>query len=340
LPPTGDDRDVFARIGVLFVAAGVAMLFRTRPVRFGLGIATVLAGGLVAFQLRGTLVLARTAYGVSRVVAERGRHLLVHGTTIHGGQEPGPGGRPLPLAYHGPESPLGTLLARPGPAGAASDADFAGAPATTAPATALRQRQDRSPRRVAVVGLGAGALAHYARPGDEMRFYELDPAVAALARDPSCFAFLATCRGAVDVTMGDGRLSLAREPDARFDLIVLDAFTSDAVPVHLVTVEALALYMRKLAPGGLVVFNTSNRHVDLPAVVGALARALALPSRSTPPPARDPDAATHGTWVAIARLPGDLDRWLAADPRWRPTAGGAVRPWTDDHASLADVLRF
>jgi spermidine synthase len=197
---------------------------------------------------------------------------------------------------------------------------------------------------VGVIGLGAGALAASVGPGQALRFYELDPEVAAIGRDPAWFTFLATSGGSIDVVPGDGRLSLAREPDGRFDLIVADAFSSDAVPVHLLTREAIELYMKKLAPSGALVFNTSNRHVDLEAIVVAAARALRLAVRVCAPP-RDA-AAVHGTWAAVARDPAGLAPWLERAGEWTDPparAGAAVAAdavWTDDHASLLAYIRW
>jgi spermidine synthase len=129
-----------------------------------------------------------------------------------------------------------------------------------------------------VVGLGAGALAAYAAPGERWTFFEIDPAVIAIARDPRLFTYLADAlrRGAVRVVAGDARVSLAAVADGSFDLLVLDAFSSDSIPAHLLTREALALYLRKLAPRGVMAFHISNRTLDLEPVVAAAADALGL----------------------------------------------------------------
>ena len=127
-----------------------------------------------------------------------------------------------------------------------------------------------------IIGLGAGCLAAYARPGDHFTFYELDPDMVRIAQDPSCFTFLSGCRGTVEVVIGDGLVMLGGAPDGGYDLIFMDAFDSDCTPEHLYSRDALALYRRKLAGDGLLVFNISNIHVDLGAIIGAAAADMGL----------------------------------------------------------------
>lgn len=148
-----------------------------------------------------------------------------------------------------------------------------------------------------MVGLGAGSLACYAQPGDTWRFFEIDPAVVRMAQDPAWFTFLHVCAPAAPIVQGDARLTIAAEPKSSFDVLVLDAFSSDAIPVHLLTREALRLYWQKIRPGGVLLVHISNRYMELESVVGATASAGGFPqrrwaifparpvgNRATPPP--------------------------------------------------------
>lgn len=313
LPRMGEARDIIARTAVLFVAAGVAVIFRRRPIRYGLGMAVVLAGGFWAFQWQTTELLARSAYGVSRVVHDKAARQMVlfHGTTIHGAQ--GDASSRAPGYYFRPEGPLGRML-------------------TT--------RAGKQPgRSFAVVGLGAGSLAWYVQPSQRMRFYEIDPVVVEIARQPRWFTYLSDAKGSVDVTLGDGRLALAAEADGLYDVIILDAFSSDSAPTHLLTREAFQIYLRKLKPDGLLVFNTSNRHIDLSSVVVAAARSLGLQVRVTLPPAAGKPA-EFGTWAVMARRTADYTEWLQGDNRWVTPKGSELTTWTDDRTGILPVLRW
>ena len=190
---------------------------------------------------------------------------------------------------------------------------------------------------VAIVGLGSGTLACYGHPGEHWRFYEIDPAVERIARNDRFFTYLANCPA--DVVLGDARLSLAREPDHRFGVIVLDAFTSDAIPIHLLTREALALDLEKLAPDGLLLIHISNRYFDL---TGPLARAAA--SLGVTAVHRDDDdevekgdwkSASH--WVVFARTPEALG-FLQGNPQWQPLPPSPGRPWSDDFSNVIEAL--
>lgn len=320
LPRTGEARDIVARTAILFVGAGVAVIFRHRPLRYGLGMGAVLLGGFWTFQWESTELLARSAYGVSRVVHDRGgkQTLLFHGTTIHGAQGDGGAQSRAPRLYFRPDGPLGRLM-------------------SSEPA--------RQPgRSFAVVGLGAGSLAWYVHPSQRMRFYEIDPVVADIARQTRWFTYLEGAKGEVNVVLGDGRLALAAEAEGQFDVIILDAFSSDSAPTHLLTAEAFDIYLRTLKPHGLLVFNTSNRHIDLAAVVVAVARSRGLEVRVTlPPKAGTPDrqsAAEFGTWAVVSRDGGDAGAWLRGDDRWVAPRTFPVAAWTDDRTGILPVLRW
>jgi hypothetical protein len=261
-------------------------------------------------------LVARNFYGTVKLRESRSgfagpRLELIHGSIIHGVQLLGDDRRRTGTAYYGAETGIGI---------------------------ALREWKRDRPRRIGVVGLGVGTLAVYAKPDDRIRFYEVNPLVAEIARRD--FSFLADCRAPLDLLVGDARLVLEREPDQRFDVLVVDAFSSDSVPTHLLTIEAFGLYFRHLAPDGVLALHVSNRYLDLAALVGAAAGAAGRNWMWVRTAARPRDAVFAADWafVTSARdflaLPGLRER--AAEP---PAAWTRVRPWTDSSSSLASILR-
>jgi hypothetical protein len=196
-------------------------------------------------------------------------------------------------------------------------------------------------RRVAFVGLGSGSGSAYASRGDRWTYYEIDPGIERIARDTSLFTYLADSRADLRVVIGDARLRMAEAPPASYDLIALDAFTSDAVPTHLLTREALGMYLEKLAPGGLITYHVSNRYLDLETVVAALARDRGLIAYIGSGPLRRPlRYDQYSTWVVLARRPEDVAR-LAGHPRWKPLAAkGGAPVWTDDYSSVLSVMSW
>ncbi len=232
-------------------AALVCYTFKERPVRFALGIgAVLLAGGTYTSNFGKVLYQHRDYFGVLRVtLAVSGDyHRLIHGHTLHGQQSLDPARRHEPLTYYNHSGPIGQVFDE-------SRTRLAGA-------------------NIAVIGLGAGTLACYAEPGQRWTFYEIDPAVERVARRPDYFTFLEDCRASsLEVILGDARLRLRDAPEHGYALIVLDAFSSDAIPSHLLTREARELYQRKLATGGMIAFHISNSFLDL-APVAALLRAM------------------------------------------------------------------
>jgi spermidine synthase len=199
-------------------------------------------------------------------------------------------------------------------------------------------------KNIGAVGLGVGSLAALAQPGQVWTYFEIDPIVDQFAHDERYFTFLRDSPATPRVVLGDARLTLAREADARFDLLFLDAYSSDAIPVHLVTREALALDLRKLAPGGVLAFHISNLHLDLEPVFANLARdaQLACLTRDdTDVPAElRAQGKAPSVWLVMARRADDLAP-LARDPRWRPGRTDArLAVWTDDYSSLLSVFRW
>ena len=310
----------------------VCYLFLYRPVRYALGIAAMLLASQLFPSVQGRVLhVERSFFGVHRVAVDpSGKYMqLVHGSTVHGKQRlaKSPAGGPALIPALEPAEPL-NYYHRHGPAG-----DLFTLP---------RVRQYRLP--VAVVGLGTGSLAAYIEPGQSLDYYEIDPAVKRIAEDGRYFGFLRECRGHYRIILGDARLKIRTAEDRQYGLIVVDAFSSDAVPLHLITREALAMYVRKLADGGCVAFHVSNRYLDLPPVLANLARDLELACLVRADLGYGEGDLVEGQdpsiWVALARRETDL----AALPRPRvgvspgrtwtqvTPAQGAV--WTDERTNL------
>jgi spermidine synthase len=193
---------------------------------------------------------------------------------------------------------------------------------------------------VGIIGLGAGAMACLGAPDEHWTFFEIDPAIIATARDPRYFHYLSACPIA-DVVLGDGRLEVAKAPPASYRVLVVDAFGSDAIPVHLLTREAMDLYFDRLKPGGVLLVHFSNRNIDLLPVLAALAADRGLAARwQFYRPATDALGQSPSQWAIFARQEKDLGA-LASDARWQnmpPVAGQRV--WTDDYANIVSVIRW
>jgi SAM-dependent methyltransferase len=311
----------FVLIVIAGLAGGICYSFRFRPWRFSLGVGILIfAGAMFINQPDRLLLQERNFFGVSKVAEDAAGtyHTLTHGFTTHGAQSLDPSRRREPLTYYHRGGPLGQVFAA-----------FSGP----------RAKQD-----VAVVGLGTGTIACYAQAGQHFTFYEIDPVMERIARDPRYFTYLADCPAQVKVILGDARLSLRSAPESFYDMIILDAFSSDAIPIHLVTREAIGLYLAKLKPGGILVFHTSNRYLDLNPVLGNLARDAGFISLSgSGLKLSDEDLKkkkSPSTWVVMARNLADL-RDLARDQRWHLLP---VRPgdtlWTDDFSNIWSVFNW
>jgi SAM-dependent methyltransferase len=204
---------------------------------------------------------------------------------------------------------------------------------------AMAAAQARGPVKVGVIGLGTGTLAAYGRRGDEFRFYEINPQVVDVAR--RLFGYLSDTEARVEVVLGDARLNLEREPPRGFDLLAVDAFSSDSIPVHLITREALGLYLRHMKPGGVIAFHVSNRFLELPPVVGRLAGERGLQAVLVSDEGKDGDEDhTRTDWVLIARDPAPLAaKEIAATGAGPPEERPHWRPWTDDYSNLVQILK-
>ncbi len=256
---------------------------------------------------------ARSFFGVLRVRETAERRVLLHGTTVHGSQSLKPELRSVPGSYYHPAGPLGSVM-----------------------------RAQRSGARIALVGLGTGALAALGKPGQEIDIFEIDPLVERFAR--KWFTYLSDSPAHVQVEIADGRLGLARRAPAHYDLVVADAFSSDSVPAHLLTREAMALTLDRTRPGGCAVFHISNRSLDLSRIFRAWSQATGRPvaiARWEPPAAARAQGAAATVAVALAPDAATIER-LLDEPSglWQPLpVTGPASLWSDDHSDLLSVLR-
>jgi len=298
----------------------LCFLASDRPARFALSLcALFLVSAWAEPQLAGNVALTeRSFFAVHRVLlTDHGRfRRLLHGTTVHGMQDTQNPDRPL--TYYHPTGPLGQVFA------------------------ALAAR-GQAPR-VAAVGLGVGSITAYGQPGQRVTFFEIDPAGRHIARDARLFTFLSKSRGDVDIVLGDARLTLARQPDGAFGLIVLDAFSSDAIPTHLLTREAMAGYVAKLAPGGILVYHISNRYLALEPVVAGAASGLGLEAwiqENEPSAEERAQGKATSTWMIVAREAKDVAELVTPPSRWRSSkAVSGTRAWTDDFSNVLGAFRF
>ncbi len=303
------------------VLAVLAFCLRNRAPLFCLASAILIAGSAALPDPIDIVGRWRGFYGVLREARVHESRLggevrkLTHGSTLHGAEAVSPAFRCQPLLYYAHETPIGQVMD-----------------------TAARLKPSLT---VGVVGLGAGTLAAYSRPADNFTFFEIDPLVVRIASDPALFSYLSSCaKGPVTQTIGDARLTLQREGDGTFDVLVIDAFSSDSVPTHLLTVEAARLYLSKLNPAGVVVFHLSNRNLDLvgPAQAMALqAGGYARLQRHRQDPKLPPLWESTESAVIMTRTMAGMAPF-ADDPRWQRPNPGGVAAWTDDRADLMGAL--
>jgi SAM-dependent methyltransferase len=313
-------------IAALAFLVPVALLLRRtawrpkRPLILGTAVATaaMVLGAWLLGQYRegdeGVRVTTRNFYGVLKTrdsgegpFAER---ILTHGTIVHGRQFLAPERRAWPTSYYGRDSGVGLAIAQQG---------------------------KRGPVRVGVVGLGAGTLASYGRAGDAYRFYDINPRVVELARTE--FSFLGDSKARVDTVLGDARLSLEREPGQNFDVLALDAFSSDSIPVHLLTSEAFAVYLRHLRPDGILAVHVSNRYIDLVPVLEQAARHHSLEARLVESD-DDEDAGTYrADWVLLSPSAKAFAEPPLADSAHELDPKTEVSLWTDDYSNVFRLLK-
>jgi hypothetical protein len=318
--------DILHRIIVLPPLAVAALLMlANRELPFRL-LAHAAVGGLTLLLLPSALsrgTAERSFFGIHRVLLEGDGsvRVLMHGTTIHGAERiRDKSGNlvayPVPSTYFYPRSPLARGVA----AARQVNVKLAGGLV------------------VGIVGLGAGSMSCHSRPDETWRFYEIDPVVVRIAHDVRQFTFLSRCRPSTDIVLGDARLSLAREPAGRFDYLIIDAFSSDAIPVHLLTREAIALFLHKLAPDGILALHISNRHLDLPCV--AAATALSVPGTFVAlvidrPEFEDDGAPSDVIFVTrSARAIAPILAWSDS----KQVTEAEIAPWTDDYSNVPSAI--
>ena len=307
------------RLALVFGLPGMlAFSFSRRPLAYALVLSALLViGQVVDSNRQATAYAERSFFGINRVLLSPEYTKLVHGTIVHGQQSTDPARRTEPLSYYHRTGPLGQIFERWSPSG--------------------------SGQRVAVVGLGVGSVACYAQPQQEWTYYEIDPVVEQIARDERFFSYLRDCTPDAPVVLGDARLMLADAPNAGYDMIILDAYSSDAIPTHLITREALALYKSKLAPGGLLLFHISNRYLELAPVLSTLAadaQMVALEQFNQATAEEQAQGKSPSQWVVLAHEADDL-ALLSGDTRWKQL--GPASPellWTDDFLSILSVFHW
>jgi hypothetical protein len=270
----------------------------------------------------GRVETVRSFFGVHKiVVTPHGQyHVLMHGTTIHGAEKlqnddgTPVTGRPEPITYYHKDGGIGQAI------------------------TAIRERKG-APLRVAVIGLGSGTLTCASEPGESWKFFEIDQSMVDTARDPKYFTYIKNCQPDLKPVIGDARLTFAREPDGIYDLIIVDAYSSDAIPIHLATKEAMAIYKQKLAPQGAVVMHVSNRHLELSSVVVGIAEANDLQSWVySEDSGRDNEYIFATSVVVCAREEADVGK-LASSDEWALTeADEKQRVWTDDYSNVLGAV--
>jgi hypothetical protein len=305
-----------ARLMLILAATLCCLLLLKRPLRFGLGVAAMLAVGLYFWsEPRQILHVERSFFGVTRVeLSGYGAFVdLYHGTTMHGMQLTDPKNKLKPVSYYFPSGPIGGILTH----------------------------MDRPAKgNYAVVGLGSGSLAAYGRKGEKWTYYEIDPVVEKVARNTRYFTFLSGSKADVRVVLGDARISL-KNASEKYDLLMLDAYSSDAVPIHLLTKEALDVYLSRLKPGGMIAFHVSNKHLDLEPVVHELCRAAGLKSMVFEDSLIQPEERKYrkakSDWI-LAYRPGKNVANILSHGNWVPTRGNPqVGLWTDDFSSIWKV---
>jgi spermidine synthase len=286
-----------------FLALAVGWWFAHLPKAMAVALVVFFVVGAIG-ETRGVLERSRTFFGSYTVTSENGMHQLVHGTTVHGTQFRDRARRDIPTTYYSSTGPLGDVF------------------------TSEREN-------VAVVGLGTGTVAAYGRQGQTLTFFEIDPEIVRIARDPGLFSYIEDSDATVKTVVGDGRLGLAEAAPGSFDMILLDAFSSDSIPVHLLTEEALRTYIDRLTPDGLLVVHISNRMFQLEPVLASAADRLGL-SAAVGRGAAGKEGSSASTWVALGSDTA-VDQ-LRARPDWDALGTRQVR-WTDDYSSILSVLK-
>ncbi len=311
---TNIDADVSVPALAHTVFLAVAYKFRQRPFRFALTVTILMIAYAITLPqyIEGAdrIFVARDFFGVKKVLQKGDFRSLLHGDTTHGVENTT---RPaLPTSYYHPAGTMGQIMNSMG----------------------------RPLNRVGVLGLGTGTMAGYVSQDRHITFFDIDPQVEQIAR--SYFSYLTHCGQSCSVIIGDGRLELHRMPDNSFDLLMLDAFSSDAVPAHLISREALQMYLGKIAPDGVLLFHVSNRYLNVDKLVEQLVLDAGLIAfqRIDQPGDLIKEGKTSTNHIIVARRLEDLGHIAAMDGWRRVTEAPGIRVWTDDYSSLLDLVRW
>lgn len=314
-----DNAGVYAlAIFVLALSAAIAAL---RSESLHLFMLSLIGGLFFAMQSTSAVLEAeRSFFGVVKafVSGDGNYHIMAHGTTRHGAMRiPVAGPRPVPVAYYHPSGGIAVSL------------------------FAAQEKIAGRPLQIGVVGLGTGSLLCHRKPNEEWTIFEIDQAVVDVASNPSLFRFVSDCGHDDPIIIGDARLTLAKEPDGKFDYLLIDAFSSDSIPIHLLTVEALELYRSKLKPDGILAFHISNRYMELRSVIAAIASRVGMEGRAgrfDPPAETKPGELINPTEVAVlANSEAALGK-IRGDPRWQPLDERGTTAWTDDYSNLLTAI--
>ncbi|MCU0711897.1 MAG: fused MFS/spermidine synthase [Pirellula sp.] len=291
--------------------------------KFALGAAALILVGALDSGVNGrTLFLERNFYGVLKVTYDptRNANLIIHGNTLHSIQSRDPADALFPTGYFYSDGPMSTVF------------DHAVA---------------RNYGQIAVAGLGAGGVACFAHAGQHWTFYEIDPAMKRVAEDPEYFTFLKECYpegGATyEVKLGDARMELAMEPSEKFDLIVLNAFSSSSPPLHLLTEEAVGVYLSKLKPDGILAFNASNRHLELEPALAAIAKSKGLAFRNAKDVIKSVEEKKRGKMnssIVLMARSEDLLAPFSSDSQWSGMPDKLPRVWTDQYTDILGSMKW
>ena len=310
---TEDLKTTLSFDAVLVLAAYLA---HKRRIRFALSMAVLIAGYRLAlpgflddYQV---LRIERDFFGIKKVVYDLDSNMrkLLHGDTLHGLESMDPTLSGQPLSYYHETGPVGDIM---------------------------KLIAHRPMQHIAVVGLGTGSMAGWARPNRHITFFDIDPQVYEIAQH--FFTYLRRCGNNCDVIFGDGRLSIQRQPDAEFDLLMLDAFNSDSIPAHLVSREAVQIYLQKLKPDGLILFHVSNRYMDVESLAAAVSLDAGLEGLVRYDDDEEPTGKTSSDYVVAARHHADFgelnenESWTAIE---KPNG---IQPWTDDYSNMMAIVR-
>ena len=306
---------------VFIPAIFICFSFSSRPIRFTLGIAAIILGSVFFKGDQGKVLYAeRSFFGVHQVVVTPDKKFiqLIHGSTTHGQESTSSEYKGKPLTYYYKTGPIGQIFSA--------------------------YNNENNNWKVAAIGLGAGSTAAYVKQNQEWTFYEIDPVVNKIAENPKYFSFLHNRKDNVKVLLGDGRLLIKKAASNKYNLIILDAFSSDSIPVHLLTKEAIELYLSKLANDGILAFHISNRFLNLRPVLANIAHSLGLVcylevdypiKKSEKKLGKYP---SH--WVVMAREEKDLSKLLLSNAKWQGLQSTNAHVWTDDFSNIFSVISF